>query len=69
MTGEGVFSTDGRSIPETSVTVKVQVGTEFFSSNPFTFEVFDCTSSINWPNLPSQKLQVRSEVPYATAAT
>ena len=68
MNGEGVFSTDGRSIPETSVTVYVKVGTEEpFSSTPFTFEVFDCTSSINWP-VTSQKLQVGSEVPYTTAA-
>ena len=72
MTGEGVFSIDSsRSIPETSVTVYVKVGTEepfeTFSSIPFTFEVFDCTSSINW-TVTSQKLQVGSEVPYTTAA-
>ena len=67
---DGVFSTDGSSIiPETSVTVYVQVGLESISSNPFKFEVFDCTPFITWPDyLTNKKLQVKSPNPYATAA-
>jgi len=68
MTADGVFSTGGGSIIATSVTVTVRVGSESFSSIPFTIEVFDCASSISWPGLSSQKLQVGSDYPYATAA-